>query len=325
MRKGKYCWCFLMRYLWTVLILIFLTSCGRKLEPTMEDYLEPEKVSKFSISVIEDRVTLQWSYPDREKVKIKGFIIEREKGGEKKSLGLFDRNSESMEDRDVKFGEIYTYSIYALKPKGIFSKPNKVQVHLKRLPEVKDLKATVSASGVLLSWGGEESLTFNVYRINHRGERVKVVSTDEKSFMDEISSSFLESLRDNSVEEVRYLINTSKSEEILYRESAGKDIAVSLKMFIPSKPSEIFGAVGEEGVSISWKEIPEAWKGGYRVYRKTPESKDFTFIGETLIPLYLDREYNLRNIKFPLNYRITSKGPLLESEPAEIKIEVTDG
>lgn len=305
-------------------LLLLLTSCGRKLEPTMEDYLEPERVSKFSVSVIDQKVTLQWSYPDKEKVKIKGFVIEREREGERKSLGFFDKKIESFEDKEVEIGKAYTYSIFAVKPKGILSKPNIVQVDLTKLPEIREPKAEVIPLGVRLSWQSNKNLQFNIYRVNSKGERVKIASTEVNSFIDEVSSSFLESLRDK-FDEVRYIITTSKKEESLYRESSGIDVSVSLKMFTPSKPTEVFGAVSEQGVSISWKEIPQSWSSGYRVYRKTQEDRDFTLIGETLIPLYFDREYNLSNLRFPVFYKITSKGPLFESEPVQIKVEVTDG
>lgn len=311
-------------FLFLITLILLLTSCGRKLEPTMEDYLEPERVSKFSISVIDQKVTLQWSYPDKEKVKIKGFVIEREREGERRTLGLFDKKIESFEDKEVELGKTYTYSIFAVKPKGILSKPNIVQVDLTKLPEIREPKAEVIPLGVRLSWQSNENLQFNIYRVNSKGERVKIASTEVNSYIDEVSSSFLESLRDK-FSEVRYIITTSKTEEFIYRESFGREVSVSLKMFTPSKPSEVFGAVSEEGVSITWKEIPEGWSSGYRVYRKTQEDRDFTLIGETLIPLYFDREYSLSNLRFPIFYKITSKGPLLESVPVQIKVEVTDG
>lgn len=308
-----------------ILTLLLLTSCGRKLEPTVEDYLEPQRVSRFSVSVVDQRVTLKWSYPDREKAKIKGFIIERERDGERKSLGFFDRNTESTVDLDVEFGKTYRYSIYAVKPKGVQSKAKKIQVELIKLPEIERLSYSVTRSGVVLSWQGFESLTYNVYRINFRGERVKVATTEKTYFADEVSSDFLEELKGNSIDELRYVITTSKSEEFLFSESNGRDLAISLKMFEPSKPTEVFSTVVDEGVLLSWKEAAESWSSGYRVYRKSSDEKDFALIGETKIPLYFDSQYGLKNLKFPLIYRITTKGPLLESEPVQIKVEVNDG
>lgn len=57
--------------------------------------------------------------------------------------------------------------------------------------------------------------------------------------------------------------------------------------FIPSKPEEVFWTVNENGVYISWREVPEKWIKGYKVYRKTASDSDFILIGDTMIPLFL--------------------------------------
>lgn len=310
----------------TFLLTLFVTSsCGRKLNPTLDDYIEPVMVSKFNISVIDKRVTLSWSYPEKEKGRIKGFIIERENKGEKQTLGFYDKNSNLAEDKDIRYGYTYIYSIFAVKPKGVLSKPTKIELFIIRLPEIENLKAKVTPLGVNMSWQSEASLNHNIYRVNDKGEKIKLITTENKTFTDEMTCSFLNTLKESSKGEVHYLITTLKANESVYIESEGLEIGVSLKKFIPSKPSDIFEAINEQGVSITWKEVPESWNCGYKIYRKTQQDKDFVHIGDTSIPLYLDREYNLKNLKFPIYYRITSKGILEESDPVEIKIEVHDG
>lgn len=171
----------------------------------------------------------------------------------------------------------------------------------------------------------QNSLTYNVYRINQKGERVKIGSTDKKFFLDELLYGSISSYKENSQSEIPYVITTSKSYESAYLESKGIETKVSIESFIPTKPKEVFWSVNEQGVYISWKETKERWIKGYRIYRKTADEKSYELVGETMIPLFFDAKYNITNIKSPVYYKITSEAPLKESEAVEIKVEVHDG
>ncbi|WP_141266775.1 fibronectin type III domain-containing protein [Thermodesulfovibrio sp. Kuro-1] len=373
MKKGKFYWCSLMRYLWTVLnsfryscktqpfgfqtvatvlrytslrtvtqrylksltpvftcltifiLLFLLTACGRKLDPNLDDYLQPEPVASLTLSATYDKILISWSYPEKEKTKIESFLIERESKGEKKTLGYYNKETTSLEDKDFTFGETYRYRIFAIRPKGIYSKPTEATITPQKLPEVENITYKINPEGVMLSWDAQNSLTYNIYRVNQKGERVKIGSTDKKFFLDELLYGSISSYKENSQSEIPYVITTSKSYESAYLESKGIETKVSIESFIPTKPKEVFWSVNEQGVYISWKETKERWIKGYRIYRKTADEKSYELVGETMIPLFFDAKYNITNIKSPVYYKITSEAPLKESEAVEIKVEVHDG
>lgn len=307
----------------TALSLLIFTGCGRKLNPALEDYFQPDPVEKISLSAFHDKIIISWSYPEKKKKKIKSFLVERENNGQIKSLGFFDIMTGYCEDRDFTFGQIYKYRIYAINIKGIYSKPAHSIIKPEKLPEVEALQYKITDEGVLLSWKAKDTfLMYNVYQINQRGEKLKKGSTSNNVFIDKLTSS---SFDPEAEEYLTYLVSSYISDSLAYVESKGTELNIPMQSFIPSSPQQIFWAVNENGISISWREVPEKWIRGYRVYRKTFHDQNFIKIGETMIPSFFDADYNINNLKIPVYYRIISAGPALESEPAEIKVEVTDG
>lgn len=373
MKKDKYYWCSLMRYLWTVLnsfryscktqpfgfqtvatvlrytslrtvtqrylksltpvftclivflLLFLLTACGRKMDPNLDDYLQPEPVPKLTLSATYEKILISWSYPEKEKAKIESFLIERESKGEKKTLGYYNKETTFLEDKDFTFGETYKYSIFAIRPKGIYSKPTEAAITPQKLPEVENITYKITPEGAMLSWNAQNSLTYNIYRINQKGERVKIGSTEKNFFLDELLYGNIIIYKENSQSEIPYIITTSQSSESAYLESKGMEIKVPIESFLPTKPEEVFWSVNEQGVYISWRENKERWIKGYKIYIKTADENSYTLIGETMIPFFFDAQYNINNIKSPLYYKITSEAPLKESEAVEIKVEVQDG
>jgi len=73
--------------------------------------------------------------------------------------------------------------------------------------------------------------------------------------------------------------------------------------------------VTEENVFLLWKEAPETWVVGYRVYREVDEKEGFIFIGKTQTPTFLDKERPLTK----RNYRVTALGPSKEGPASEIR------
>lgn len=300
-----------------LLILLSLTACGRKLDPTLEDYLQPEPVNELNLTAYYDKIVISWSYPEKNRAKLSSFLIERENSGQIKSLYL-NPELNSFEDRDFIFGQTYRYRIFAINKKGIYSKPIENSITPKKLPEVSEIQYKITQDGVLLSWKSENSVMYNIYKID--GQKQKIGTTDKKSLLVE------ENFKNQTIQEsLTYLITPYIAESNIYIEGEGSEIKVPVAEFIPSKPEEVFWAVNENGVYISWREVPEKWIKGYKVYRKTVSDSDFVLISETMIPLFFDVEYNINNLKSPVFYRILSAGPLKESEPFEIKVEVQSG
>ena len=305
-----------------MLILFFINGCGKKMDPTLEDYLPPESIDKLNLSATYDTIFISWSYPEKARSKIESFLIERETKDEKKIIGYFSKDTSSLEDKDFTFGKTYKYRIFAIKPKGIYSKPTEAEITPEKLPDVENISYKITSEGVMLSWDAQNSLIYHIYRLNPQGKREKIGSTDKNFFLDKILYGSIAPYKEVSQSEIPYLITTYKSYRAVSMESKGVEIKISLGDFMPSKPKEVFLSVNEQGVYLSWKETPEKWKKGYRIYRKTADEKIYTLIGETMIPLFLDERLNINNIKGNVYYKITTEGPIRESEPEEIKWEV---
>ncbi|MCS7164235.1 MAG: fibronectin type III domain-containing protein [Thermodesulfovibrio sp.] len=308
-----------------IFLLILLSGCGRKADPTMEDYLQPEPVQNLSLTATHDKILITWNYPEKAKEKIKSFLIERQNNSEIKVLGYYDKNTTSLQDTEFQFEKTYKYRIFAITPKGIYSKPTEAVITTKKLQEVEKINYKITLHGVLLSWTLNDSLVYNIYRVNKNNEKIKIGSTDKDFFLDELLYSTINDFTDPLMPELSYFITTSISYGSTYIESKGTNIKIPLDSFIPSKPEEVFWAINEHGVYISWKEVSEKWFKGYRIYRKGKNEKEFRPIGETMIPLFFDADYNINKKEETIYYRITTIGPLKESEPVEIKVEVQSG
>lgn len=316
-----------------LLILCFFSGCGRKTDPTLEDYLQPEPVEKLSLMAFQDKIVISWNYPERKKSKIESFFVERENSGQIKSLGFFDNQTNFIEDRDFNYGEIYKYRLFAISRKGIYSKSVESTIITKKLPEVENLQYKIIDEGVMLSWQAKNSVMYNVYRINQdikhftegeklkelKEEKIKRGSTDKNFFLDKLNYS---AFNPESSSFLIYLVTPYISENSTYIEGKGTKIIIPLDDFIPSKPQEVFWTVNEKGVYISWREVAQKWIKGYIICRKTLKDSDFVIIGQPMIPLFFDVEYNISNLKTPVYYKIFSAGPLKKSEPVEIKVEV---
>ena len=315
-----------------VLLLLFLSGCGKKMDPSLEDYLQPEPVQKITINSYYDKIVVSWSYQEKNKAKLGSFLLERISNGQVKTIGFFSPETTYFEDRDFVFGETYKYKIFAINKKGIYSNPIENFTTPKKLPEVTDLQYKITHDGVLLSWKSENSLMYNIYKIKKgnslnceensicKTESIKIGSTEKNHFLVAENFKNLQPLAS-----ITYLVTPFISESNIYIEGKGSYITVPIDDFIPSKPEEVFFTVNDNGVYISWKEVPEKWVNAYKIYRKRDTDSDFILIGETMIPLFFDFEYNINNLKKPVFYKISSEGPVKESEPIEIKVEVSHG
>ncbi len=311
-----------MRFIAIALLsLILLTGCGRKLDPTLDDYLPPDEIQSISLSSDTEKIIISWNHPEKAKGKVESFLIERVNKGEKKELGYYGKDINSLEDRDFIFGETYTYRIFAISAKGVYSKPIEASITPKKLPDVVNLEYKITPEGVLLSWEKNQSLSYNIYRLDRQGQRKKIGFSEKNLFLDEILPSNIIELLESSKSYITYQITPALRDESAYIEGKAKEINVSIDQFIPSKPEEIFWTINEYGAYISWKEVPEKWIIGYKIYRKYSKEANFQLIGTTKIPLFFDDDYNINNIQKPVYYRISTQGPLRDSEAFEIKVE----
>jgi predicted small lipoprotein YifL len=70
-----------LRRLFLIIVAVasisFITSCGKKGDPTLKTFEKPMPVKEIRAVHREDELIISWSYPAAEREKIKGFHIEK--------------------------------------------------------------------------------------------------------------------------------------------------------------------------------------------------------------------------------------------------------
>lgn len=297
------------------ILAIFTASCGRKADPTMEDYIAPSSVENVTATFADNTITIQWSYPEKQKSSIAGFNIEKKTSeGEFINFQFVTPDVSFIQDKDFQFDKTYTYRITAANKKGIYSKPALLTITPLKLRKPENLTYFVTDEGVMLKWSYSDSLSYNIYRFD-KDKLLKRGGSENKFFIDDIRN-----LPDD-IKELHYFIRAFMSKDNLYIEGDAEEIKIPLEKFIPEKVNSVVCSVTENGVYISWKENKERWIKGYRVYRKTALSEDFTLIAETKIPFFFDGEYK-KGDHLSISYKITAVGPAVEGPAEEIFLEI---
>lgn len=305
-------------YFFIILSVFLLVCCGKKLDPSLEDYKPPEAVQKLSLTQQEEKIVISWSYPEKQKARVASFLIEKTNNNKTEVIGYFDPLINTYEDSNFTYGENYLYRIYAISKKGIYSAAKEASIQPQRLSAVENISYEITVDGVRLSWSGEKYSGYNIYKLDSKGQRIKVSTVNEPEVFIKLSKYDFEN-GDNLI----FAITNFLEKNSFYIETKATFIKIPYDAFVPSTPKEVHYGINEEGVFLSWQEVPERWIKGYKVYRKI--SENYEFIGETMIPLFSDSEYTVNNIKLPLYYKILSVGPAVESNPVEIKVEVPGG
>ena len=81
--------------------------------------------------------------------------------------------------------------------------------------------------------------------------------------------------------------------------------------FIPASPTGLRVVKTDDKVYLSWKENPEVWIKGYRIYRKEQEGR-FAPVADVAVPMFLDEGQNTVRT----SYYVTALGPGKESSPS---------
>lgn len=123
---------------------------------------------------------------------------------------------------------------------------------------------------------------------------------------------------DDNVREDSEEADGGKGEQ--YEVPAGKGHSESQKetRARPDAPSRLMAVFTQDGIVLTWDEIIGQGVKLYRVYRS--DGKDFTLIGESVIPAYTDSSVE-KNKEY--SYKVTA---VTDNEsPASIEIKVTAG
>jgi hypothetical protein len=299
-----------------------IISCGKKGDPTLKSYEKPDAPSGLKAIHRESEILLSWDFPSGEELTIKGFELMKvippppflEKGGRRdfEKVAFLEPDKRSYVDRDFKIGSQYKYKIISESLRRILSNDSNIIeiVPEEPPPPPEKLSFKIEFNSLTLTWQniGDEFL-YNIYKTDKKG----VYSLTPLNKEPIKGTSFKDTFNVNK--HVYYTIRSLRGGPIRDEGPASEELEVDPSEFVPSSPEGLQAVVTSEQVYLVWKETPETWVVGYRVYREIDEKEGYLFIGETTIPAFIDKEKPLTK----RNYRVTALGPSKESPPAEIK------
>jgi len=318
--------------LFLLISCLLFASCGKKGAPTLKSYEKPDPPSNFRANHREAEVILSWDFPKNKEQEIKGFylmkvsphppsippLVRGDTEGLKGGKGDFEKvaflkpDIRSYVDKDFTIGSKYKYKIVSQSLRDITSiDSNIIEAEPKEppLPPKKPL-FKIEYDSLTLTWESVgEGVLYNIYKTDKSG----------LYFLTPLNK---EPVKGNSFKDIfdikrvaYYTIRSLWGGAIRDEGSASEELEINPSELVPSRPDGLQAAVTEENVYLIWKENPETWVVGYKVYREVDEKEGFIFIGETKTPVFLDNEKPLTK----RNYRVTALSPSKEGPASEIR------
>jgi fibronectin type 3 domain-containing protein len=301
---------FIFCLLFTVCCL--LPSCGKKGEPTLKSYEKPDPPSALRAVHRESEIILLWEFPKDKEPAIKGFYLMKSTGGDFEKIATLENNKRSYIDNDFKIGSKYKYKIVSQNLKNVISNDsNIIQIAPETVPPPPGkILFKVEHDSLALNWeSAGNRILYNIYKSNEKGiYRLMPVHKEpikETSFRDNFAIKG----------PVYYTIRSLVGSDIRDEGPASEEVEINPLEFVPSSPSGLQAIAKKENVYLSWKESPDTWVVGYKVYREINKEEGFIFIGDTQTPAFLDKD----KPSTKRSYRVTALGPSKESLPAEIR------
>lgn len=289
-------------------LLFFSLSCGKKSPPTLKAYEKPKAPSDLSVIHREDRLILSWSYPDNLRQALKGFHVLRSGGNGFDSIVFTPNDKNSYIDREFRENNAYRYKVVAESMKGISSDGSNIITLMPRpLPSPpNNVRFTIKNDLIEFSWDSSgKGVCYNIYRATEKSKysdnpvnRAPVCNTSYKDSANPDAPVYYS---------IRALLNTDIRDEGY----ASAELEVNPLHFIPSPPSDLRIVMGDDRAHLMWKESPESWVKGYRVYRKIEGETEFKMLGEVKVPAFTDTE----RIGKKRWYMVKALGPSVESRP----------
>lgn len=306
----------------SLLCLLSLSACGRKAPLRPQVFVKPERVENLKAIHDERGLTLSWSY--RKRMKIKGFIVLRSEKGDferrgyiptyskehdtgKKISGKEDTDETfSFIERDFREDTTYSYRVIAEGIKGIEGEAAEIKVTPATLPEPpENIRFLIRNDSIEISWAPVKAC-YNIYRA-YDGKDYFLLNQKHLCkgiFVDRASTE----------RPVYYRIRSVIITDIVNEGPPSKETIVRPEDYIPSPPSMMRIVIGEKKVFLLWKESPEPWVRGYRIFKKVEGEADFNLAGESSIPAFIDSTLEgLENKR--IFYMIKALGPAAESDP----------
>lgn len=301
-----------------LVLMILLIACGKKGEPTLKGYQKPKGVTGLKVLHRGSEIYIYWEISHADIPYVKECYLLKSEGTDKdfREIAKVSPRETLFIDRDFLLNKKYYYKMRCANLKGIFSDDSSITeiLTLPPPPIITDLSYSITNDSVDIKWNKIEGALYNVYKSYQKGnysiEPINKEPLKESLYIDHIP-------KDRTV---FYVIRSLQGTEVRNESDPSDEIVIDPYEFIPLKPVGLSLIPLENGkVYLLWKENPEIWVKAYRVYRKFLEEKEFSFVGETNIPVFID-EIPLDTI---ISYYVTSKGPKRESEPSQtIQIEL---
>ncbi|MCX7793327.1 MAG: hypothetical protein N2257_02815 [Thermodesulfovibrionales bacterium] len=277
--------------------LFFISSllhgCGKKGEPSYKKFIIPEPVSEINYLIRPDGIRINWNYHSREGVYFEIF---------KKSQGSFIKIGQTREhsftDSSPYTGEAVEYLIVTVSVDG-YRKEGKLLIPSISLPDYPaSFNFRIIDDGIVLSWNLSAECHYNLYKVEDGREEILNKEPIKDSY-------FKDTPEPNMIRTYRL---RCKRDSV---EGFAAEVTVRPEDYIPSKPEGLRFVLSDKKVMLTWKENPEKWIKGYRIYRSYGES--FTPVGEAAYPLYVDEPGDFKEVI----YRITAVGPSREGPFSE--------
>jgi hypothetical protein len=288
--------------------LLLSISCGKKGPPTIKAYEKPQAPSGLTAYHREDKMILHWSYPDNLRSVLQGFqILRSEKSGFER-IASVNNSQSSFIDETFSPDVAYNYKVVAQNLRGVLSDDSNIITVAPRPvpPAPENVRSSVKGNNVVLSWTSSgEGVCYNIYKSFEKGKYGQNPLNKEPvcatSFTDEAVSP---------ERAVYYSIRALRMTDVRDEGRASEDAEVSPSQFALSPPSDLRVVKGDK-IYLMWKESPEPWVRGYRIYRKIEGEPGFTLAGEVKAPAFTDAGKTDKKVW----YMIKAVGPATESEP----------
>jgi hypothetical protein len=312
----------LLLVLFLICSALFLASCGKKGDPTLKIVEEPVPVKEISAVHRENKLIISWSYPASERLKIKGFYIEKAEikrqapsveRPEFKNIAFLQSDASQFIDKDFKIGQTYLYTIRVRNLENIISDRSPViTVQPLPLPEKPTgLRYSLTEDSVIIKWDHvrppEAEVKYNIYKSYEKGK----YPASPLNTAPLIGTYFIDKVEKTRA--VYYTVRALLGTNIKGEGYPSEELKVNPELFVPSKPVNLKYIPSEKRVFLIWDENPETWISGYRIYRKRASEHEFKLIGESILPAFTDNE----PLSVQTVYYVTAVGPKKESMPSE--------
>lgn len=299
------------------MIIIFIialaaVSCGKKGELTLKAFEKPAAAENIKALHRDNEIYLSWHYPASERSRIKGCKILRSDGKDSnyRELAFLKTDELLYVDNDFTSGLEYYYKFKCLSLKDVYSDYSVVikVSPLPLLPKPKEISYIITNDSIKIQWQQIADARYNIYKSYEKGSYtafpINNKPLNENFFIDKIETGKI----------VYYTIRSHRGTEIRDEGPPSEEIEVNPADFIPSSPSGLMYVPLDKKIYLLWKENPELWIKGYRVYRKRLLEEKFSLIGEIVTPVFADSEAS----DSKTIYYITAVGPQKESPPSEM-------